>query len=424
MKITVIVMLKNRWITLILFNVLLLSLIIPYPVLGEISSANAPSPIWSDRIGEHRTIVSVSGDGRYVIAGSDTGVLRFYARNGTMLWTYRNEGKSVRSLALSRTGDFAGAVFVNEDAPSSFAQGEVFFYNQNGEVLWNFVDDPTVEWISMSDNGNSLYISGTPSLYSFNRNGTVIGKNIVPGRIWTLDSARDGSFAVAGSKISGHRLDMIKKDGMLSWNFSTKLGFGSTAISPDGENIAAAGYSHLYSLDRNGTELWHFTGNSEFTSVAVSRDGNYTVAGSQYYVQMFNRTGTLHWQYIYNGMVNDVAISDDGEHIVAGTSGGIYVFDQKGKVLWVYATPTAVLRMSIENNGTHFAASTKDKVYFFNRWGDPAIDDEPAPTILNLTPSVTLPAQQPTTNFSPVPSWLAILAIFCIGIVVILHKRG
>jgi hypothetical protein len=424
MESSVISMLRNSWITHIIFSVLLLSLLISCPVSGEISSTNSSDPVWSDPIGIHRTLISVSGDGNYVIAGSDTGVLRLYAKSGTILWTYRNEGKSVRSVALSRSGDFAGAVFVNEDAPSSFARGEVFVYNRDGVVLWNFADDPTVEWISLSDDGNSIYVSGTPGLYSFYNNGTVIGKNILPSRIWALDSARDGSFAVGGSKISGHQLDMMKKDGVLSWNLSTKVGFGSTAISPDDGNIAAAGYSHLYSLDRNGTVLWQFTGSSEFTSVAVSRDGNYTVAGSQYYVQTFNRTGTLLWQYIYKGMVNDVAISDDGEHIVAGTSEGIYVFDQKGKVHWVYATPTAVLHVSIENNGSYFAAGTTDSIYFFNIRGDPTIADEPAPTTPVLTPSDTFPAQHPTTKPSPVPSWLTILAIFCIGIVVIIHNRG
>jgi len=205
MDIAIISMLKNLWITRIFLSVLLLSLLIFYPVLGEISSTNSSSPVWSDHIGEHRTIVSVSGDGNYVIAGSDTGFLRFYAKNGTILWTYRNEGKSVRSVTLSRSGDFAGAVFVNGDAPSSFARGEVFVYNRDGDVLWNYAADPSVEWISMSDDGNSIYVSGTPSLYSFCNNGTVIGKNILPSRIWALDSARDGSFAVAGSKISGHQ---------------------------------------------------------------------------------------------------------------------------------------------------------------------------------------------------------------------------
>jgi hypothetical protein len=405
-------------------SIILIILTALIPINGSAAdSTNVSSPVWSNRIGDHRTIVSISGDGRYVIAGSDTGVLQMHARNGTILWTSRNEGRSVRSLALSRTGEFTGAVFVNENAPSSFAQGEVLFYDRDGKVLWNYAGDPSAEWISMSDDGNSVYISGTPGLYSFSGNGTMTGKNIMPARIWTLDSARDGSFAVAGSKISGHQLDMMRKDGVLSWNFSTKLGFGSTAVSPDGGNIAAAGYSHLYSLDRNGTLLWQYTGSSEFTSVAVSRDGKYTVAGSQYYVQTFNRTGTLLWQYIYNGIVDDVAISDDGEHIVAGTSGGIYVFDQKGKVLWIYTTPTAVLDVSLENNGTYFAAGTTDSIYFFNIRGDPTISNEPAPTTPNRTPSATVPAQQPTTNSSPVPSWLAIVAICCIGIGVMVKRR-
>ena len=46
----------------------------------------APSLLWSDPIGEYYAHVGMSGEGNFVIAGSDTGTLRMYDRSGKILW--------------------------------------------------------------------------------------------------------------------------------------------------------------------------------------------------------------------------------------------------------------------------------------------------------------------------------------------------
>jgi len=311
-----------------------------------------------------------------MIAGSDTGVLRMYDRCGTLLWEYRQPGKTVRSLAISDNGDFSGAVFVNEEGPSSYAEGEVLFFNKTGTLLWKYSEDPTIERIVLSGNGSRIYATGLCSIYLFSQDGTRITKNSTAGRSWALDSARDSSYAIAGSKISGSRLDAMNNNGIITWNFSSRIGFGTVDISPDGAYIAAAGYSHHYLLDRNGTLLWQYTGSSDFTSVATSTNAEYTVAGSQYYALFFNRTGSLIWKHEFEGYVNDVGISDDGNHIMTGSSRGVFVFDQNGNILWHYGTPRGVIDISSERNGDFFAAGTTDTVYAFNHWGNTSCDNE------------------------------------------------
>lgn len=365
---------SNRYILILIFFQLLVT-IVP-SVYGQADSGNASIPIWSEQIGDRKTTVSCSGDGRYMLAGSDTGVLRMYDQCGSLLWEYRQPGKTVRSLAISDNGDFSGAVFVNEEGPSSYADGEVLFFNTTGNLLWKYSEDPTIERIVLSDNGSRIYATGLRSLYLFSQDGTRVIKNSTAGRSWALDSARDGSYAVAGSKISGNRLDEMNTDGTLTWNFSSRIGFGTVDISPDGAYIAAAGYSHLYLLDRNGTLLWQYTGSSDFTSVATSPNAEYTVAGSQYYALFFNRTGSLIWKHEFEDFVNDVGISDDGNRIMAGSSRGVFVFDQDGKILWYYGTPRGVIDISSERNGDFFAAGTTDMVYVFNRWGNTSCDNE------------------------------------------------
>ncbi len=363
-------MLKRFPIILVLIVTLAIPIIV-LPVSGESGSDNSPVLLWSDAIGVHKSLVACSGDGRYILAGSDTGILRMYNRDGVVLWTFDRDGKAVRSVAISGNGDYAGAVFLNEEGPSSSAYGEVVFFNRNGNVRWVTSTDPTVELITISDDSNAVYVSaGSGILYSYSRDGAMLAKNTTDGRIWALDSSRDGSYAAAGSQITGNRLMAMKKDGITAWNYSTKAGFGSVDISPDGGSVAAAGYSHLYLFDRNGSLLWQYSGSTEFTSVAVSENRDYTVAGSQYYASLFNKTGSLLWKKEYEGFVHDVGISDDGNRIIAGMSRGLRVFDRDGNVLWYYKTPKAIIHISTARDTRIFAASTADTVYVFSSGGN------------------------------------------------------
>jgi outer membrane protein assembly factor BamB len=362
-------MLKHFPIILILFLTLAMP-VVAQPVSGQAGSGDALVLLWSDNIGERETLVACSGDGRYIIVGSDTGILRMYDRNGAALWTFSRQGKSVRSVAISGSGDYAGAVFINEQGPSSSANGEVVFFDRNGTVLWNTSTDPTVELIRMSDDSSSVYVSaGSGTLYSYSRYGTKLAKNSSDGRIWALDSARDGSYAAAGSQITGNHLMVMKKDGVTAWNYSTKIGFGSVDISPDGGSVAAAGYSHLYSFDRNGTLLWQYNGSSDFTNVAISTDGKYTAAGSQYYARLFSRNGSIIWTHQYEGFVHDVGISDDSDSVIVGSSQGLDIFDREGNLLWTFSTPNAIVHVSASRDAGIFAAGTADMVYVFSRGG-------------------------------------------------------
>jgi len=407
------------------------------PVHGVISdSVQLTSPIWSSETGGNRDVlVQCSGDGKHIVSGSDAGILRMYDQTGKTLWTFKREGKMVRSIAISGSGDYVGAVFLNPDAPSFYADGEILFFNRTGSILWNYADDYTMERIAISDDGNSIYASGSPRLYSFDRNGTIIGQNESQGRTWVLAVADDGSYAVAGgtviekihvagSQTPANRIDAFEKGGTIAWNYSTRHHITSIGISSDAGIIVNAAGSELTSFIRNGTMMWQLNSGPDITSVAVSKGGEYTAAGTQYYLRLFNRTGTLLWKYENSPEIRSVGISDDGDVIIAGAADGVYIFNKTGKLLWHYGTPKSVAHVSVADDGTYFSASTAESTYFFNRWGNATIIDEPAPTKPVLTPSDTFPAQHPTTNFSPVPSWLTILAIFCIGIVVIIHNRG
>ncbi len=418
--------------------ILILSQIFLIPAYCQTpDSVQVSTPIWSNQAGTRDVLVQCSGDGKYVVSGSDTGILRMYDQTGKTHWTFQREGKMVRSIAISDGGEYVGAVFLNPDAPSYHADGEILFFNRAGDILWNYADDYTVERIALSDDGNSIYVSGSPKLYSFDRNGTLIRINESQGRTWVLVVSSDGSYAmaggtiterihVAGSQTPANRIYAVEKDGTIPWNYSTKQKINSIGISADADTIVnAAGYE-LSSFTRNGTLRWQLNSGPDITSVAVSSDGEYTAAGSQFYARLFNRTGSLMWRYEYDGFVHDVGISEDGKLIIAGASGGLYAFDQQGNILWNYPTPKAIRHVSMAKSGEYFAAGTADTVYFFNRGGTTKIIEIPtaeqsiSPDIVSV--NISSPATAPTRS-APLPFMIPLAALGILGVFAGVFRR-
>jgi len=383
------------------------------PVCGQADSGNGSNPAWSDQMGNKKTLVAFSGNGNYVIAGSDTGILRLYDQCGNRIWETRYPEKAVRSMAISDNANISGAVFVNEEGPSSLANGETLIFNKTGSTLWKYSEDPTVERIAISGNGNRVYVTGQRVTYVFSENGTMISRNATAGRVWDLDSARDGSYAVAASQISDNRLEAIDEDGTVAWVFLVKNGFGSVDISPDGGYVTAAGYSHMYSFESNGNQLWNYTGSSDFTSVVVSKNGEFVAAGSQYFAMLFNKSGSPLWKNEQEGFVHDIAISDNGDRIITGSSRGVSVFDRKGTIIFDYETPTAVQSLFSDNTGEVFAAGTSDSIYVFNQQGTPLCEDTVVLSANNndLHLADKDPKTQQTTKKTPAQIGFAILGI-------------
>ncbi|MEN6443086.1 MAG: DUF5711 family protein [Methanoregula sp.] len=417
---------------------LVLSAVFIIPVHGLISdSVQLTTPIWSNETGENRDVlVQCSGDGKYVVSGSDTGILRMYDQTGKTLWTVQRDGKMIRSITISGNGDYVGAVFLNPDATSFYAKGEILFFNRTGSALWNYVDDYTMERIAISDDGNSIYTSGSPRLYSFDRNGTIIGQNESQGRTWVLAVADDGSYAVAGgtimekiqvagSQTPANRIYAFEKDGTIAWNYSTRQSIKSVGISSDGTVIVSATGSQIYEFDRIGTLLWQFNSSQEIREAVVSGNGEYVVAGSQNAVILLNRTGSILWNYGHHSRILSVGISDDGNHIAAGAADGVYIFNKTGNVLWHFGTLKSVFHISVARNGRYFATSTSDTTYFFNKWGNATLIDEPNIPVKSSYPNSSSSVAMPSTP-KPTPlSYMGVIgALFCISVVLSFKKKS
>lgn len=365
-----------------------------------------PNPIWSDLIGTEKVIVSVSDDGRYFIAGSDSGMFRMYDNTGKILWTYRNSSKSVSSISITSSGEYAVASFYQP------YDQEIVFISRNGTKIWARQQGSDLpDNVVTSKDGEITTVSDGSTLIRVDKSGATISTITMQEDICRLAVSNSGHIIASAQNnhcpwrgLSGS-LAVTDMNGTPFFNYPFTLSIIGIGISDNGTMISGIDESRVYGFNKEGLMMWNYSSSPQFRSVAISSDGQYTITGSQHFARFFNNTGSLLWKY-YNedGWANAVAISGNGDFILIGFSEKLLLFDRNGTQLWQYRAPSAIVSVSASKDGKYFAASTKNRVFFFNRWGNSTIIDS---TDVDLRYGVSLPGI--TTNTSSPPTTAAAL---------------
>lgn len=389
----------------------------------------APSPLWSDTIGEYQTLVGISGDGKYIIAGSDTGALRMYDRSGKVLWTYSSPNSSVYAVAISGDGEHVAASFSDPTRPSNENEWQIWFFDKTGNPLWIYANRSALFTLAMTSGSGPIVAAGGSPLILLDGNGHLVSS--WPSGFFTavrdVTISDDGEFMAAaidlGWRTRQGEIVVMDRTGSTVIKFPTAYQASAVRTDRHGETFTAIDDYRLYSFFRNGTQAWNFSSSPPFRSVAMTPDGNGIVAGSQYFVRFFNKTGTQLWNFQTRGYFHDVAVSDDGSVIVAGGDDGVYVFEKNGDLRWRFPTQKFVSDVSVSDSGDYFVAGTSGKVMFFNRWGNATVTEPVQPTRIPSIPTTqTIPPSQ-RTQPTPLSLFVPFAAIGASVLLVFMKKR-
>ncbi len=244
---------------------------------------NSSIPLWNASMGSYVAHVDISSDGQYIVAGSDY-LASFHRNNATPMWMW-GVAIPIRALAITCNGNWVMTSISPEPNPRVFR-----FNNTNGSYIYQYLPYDVAETLAVSDDGNHLIVGGQQgTLYYY----CYFGLN------WRFDSIEAWSAKVD--------------------------------ISSDGQYIAAVS-DDLYLFNRTSmTPLWYvdytYTG-----SVSISRDGQYIVASDKidgiWHVYLYHRnSSTPLWEYSTGSRV---VISGDGHTVAAGGGGNVvHLFDFK-----------------------------------------------------------------------------------------------
>lgn len=187
--------------------------------------------------------VSLSSDGSYIAAGDSSRKVLFFNREGELLWSKKTKVgghlRTIEGISVSSDGSYVAAVSGGWSLPEN--KGDISFFDDDGELLWNHELEFCVESVAVSATGFHIAVGGEPLLF-LERGGEFLWRH-------------DGGAGVYG-------------DGV--------------AISSDGSYVATCPDSKVSFFNRKGELLWSYkigrAGESPIKGVAMSPDGSYVAA--------------------------------------------------------------------------------------------------------------------------------------------------
>ena len=330
-------------------------------------AAEANDPEWSYTTGDRVWSVAVSGDGEYIVAGSDDDSVYFFDRGSdTYLWNYSTEG-DVRSVAISSDGEYIAAGSVDT---------QVYLFTKDSELPLQIYSagDRAVVSVSISADGEYIAAGSVDErVYLFDKDSSTPLWSYYAGNwVWSVSISADGEYIAAGSHRDVYLFD--KDSSTPIWSYNTGSEVNSIAISADSEYIVAGSADdkvHLFARN-SSTPLWSYDTGEDVSSVSISADGEYIVAGGfDGKIRLFDKDSSAPlWRYSIGDSVRSVAISADGGHLAGGSiDEKVYLFDSNSSTpLWSYTAGNDVFSVAISADGEYLAAGSRDEnVYFFDK---------------------------------------------------------
>ena len=350
---------------------------------GNIYALGAPSGslLWNVSIGGDTRSVVTSDNGQYIVVGTSSKVALLDI-NGALLWT-----KALGVNPTDPTPPFqfdTKLVSISEDGRYILAahiDGRVRLYDDVGTEIWNNTFSATS--VAIASDGTSAVAGGTTGIKYYNTGTNGIWDSGDSTPTWTIAnvSARkvaisfDGKYIAAGGRTDGYAR-LCDNGGKQIWSYTNLTNRMSVDISHDSKSVVAGNDdgsdSHGAQLvyfwigdDGNwtaadGTPKWIFRASDnpydDVRAVAFSRNGNHIASGGavKYSHTFLHRIESP--TPVYNSTPEGhedeaIGISFDGRYIAAADTQtpAIRLYDTLGATepLWTYTTDYFVRSVAI-----------------------------------------------------------------------------
>ena len=398
--------------------------------VGAVSPANAsdttgPAPVWSDQIGEsgpaYGYLVSVSGDGRYIASGSDTGKIRFYNNRGHILWT-ASATPRIWDLQISRNGEYIAAA----------TSENIFYFNRSGNLIGNYSFMGGHFRVVLSGDGRTIVIPRGLDLSLINTTTGQVKELPCNAAVAAVAISDDGRYIAAGTVCRGSQVFLFDSNGDLLWSNSTSKDAGhcngvrNIQLSQEGGIVMAEDTGKVFFFTSDGDFQGVYSHDDDLGRPAViklSDSGEFAVVYSSSKVTYMEKSGKPLWNQIVNSGAGirlnpfsdgDVSLSGDGQYVAVTDDYYLSVYDRGGRFLWRYHLPSLGRSVALSHDGKYIAVGTQDSMYFFNIDGTPTM---PEPVI---TETLAVKGSAPETTGTPkafLPAFITLMALGVGGII-------
>jgi WD40 repeat protein len=320
-------------------------------------------------LGEKGSVPSVSWspDGQTIATSSNTGVVKLWKRDGTLLKTLPCNA-TTHSVRISPDNSLVAAGGLDGSVTIWKIDGtQVATLKKHTAPVWRVAFSPDSQTIAST--------SGDSTIKLWKRDGTLI--NTLKGNaiaVWGVAFSPDGQ-TIASSYADG-KIELRKLDGTAIATFQAhNASAWNIVFSPDGKLLASASADNTVKLwKRDGTLLEVFKGHTaEVLNLAFSPDGQVIASASgDKTVRLWNKDGTL--LKIFRGhdsVIRDVVFSPDGQAIASASDDNSVRFwkTQKKLLRAFYDHRSIVWDVAFSPNSQLVAAAAGEELELWKRNG-------------------------------------------------------
>lgn len=270
-------------------------------------------------------ILSIDFDDDYnVIVGTKNGhhigTLYYVDSNGKIIWQ-KNTQRIIGFADITDDGKYitTQGYELTDKGAQIYHDNLIELFDNNGTKLWDFPKrefsllsndiDPTSYSVT-TDDEDSLLIVHEDELLWFDNSGNMIWNYTLVGKSRSIDMSDNGKFiAVSSSEV----LDGVDYD------------WGLDVFTNDGQHMwqKSGGDYHVISNDAVAVSY-----NGNYIALGLA------ALGDEGIIQVFDNSGILKWTDITDSVVLDVYFSHDEKNLIASTNNGLRFYDIQGNLLW------------------------------------------------------------------------------------------
>ncbi|WNZ27077.1 hypothetical protein HJG54_29615 [Leptolyngbya sp. NK1-12] len=275
--------------------------------------------------------VSWAKDGQTLVTGGDDGNVKFWSRDGELLHSLDAQQSIVHSVSWTKDG---------QTLATGGANGSVKFWNHHREQL-RILDTQqgVVHSVSWIEDGQTLATGGADGSVKFwNRDGELLHTlDAQQGVVHSVSWAEDEQILATGG--ADGSVKFWNRDGELLYTFDAQQGVvHSVSWAGDGQILATGGEGGAVQLwTQNRQSLYTFdTQQSSVWSISWTGDGQIlATGGADGSVKFWNRDGKLlHTLNTQQGIVHSVSWAGDGQILATGgADGSVKFWNRDGELL-------------------------------------------------------------------------------------------
>jgi tetratricopeptide (TPR) repeat protein len=295
---------------------------------GKIEKSKEVSKIPFELLWKYKTSRSIrseaySSDGKWILAGSENGIIYLIDRNAGSPWRY-DSGASIVDIDISPNGKYG--VFCNSDHTV-----ELLDCTLEGKSLWKKNMGKTgVNSIAISSSSDTIAVSTNNfEIIFFDLEGNQRHSHKMNEIIKRLDITDDGGIILAASDQNIYSIKDKATPKMLD-AFKINENIQSISLSKKGDLIVVGTREGgVYLLDDTGSILWDNNILNPVYGVSVSSDGKVVSGAMNGRLVLYSKEGEEMWRYQTGENIWDADISEKGDRIVSGCGlvfGNIYLF--------------------------------------------------------------------------------------------------